>query len=62
MLTRYADAAGLTHSISPHQLRHFPFTWLKIQGIDDALANLSPAASRYRRSEGDAMMTAKATP
>lgn len=37
MLTRYANAAGLTHSISPHQLRHFLFTWLKTQGIDDAL-------------------------
>jgi integrase/recombinase XerD len=23
--------------ISPHGLRHFPFTWLKTQGIDDAL-------------------------
>lgn len=37
MLTRYADTAGLTHPISPHQLRHFLFTWLKTQGIDDAL-------------------------
>ena len=37
MLSRYAAAAGLTHPISPHQLRHFLFTWLKTQGIDDAL-------------------------
>lgn len=29
---------GITASISPHTLRHFLFTWLKIQGIADALA------------------------
>jgi integrase/recombinase XerD len=29
--------AGITASISPHTLRHFLFTWLKTQGIDDAL-------------------------
>ena len=27
----------LEHNVSPHQLRHFLFTWLKTQGIDDAL-------------------------
>ena len=37
MLTRYASAAGIAHPISPHRLRHFLFTWLKTQGIDDAL-------------------------
>ena len=37
MLERYATAAGLARTISPHQLRHFLFTWLKTQGIDDAL-------------------------
>jgi integrase/recombinase XerD len=37
MLERYAKAAGLEHNISPHQLRHFLLTWLKKQGIDDAL-------------------------
>jgi integrase/recombinase XerD len=37
MLERYATAAGMTRNISPHQLRHFLFTWLKKQGIDDAL-------------------------
>jgi integrase/recombinase XerD len=37
MLERYADAAGLERNVSPHQLRHFLFTWLKKQGIDDAL-------------------------
>jgi integrase/recombinase XerD len=37
LLARYSQAAGLTRSISPHQLRHFLLTWLKKQGIDDAL-------------------------
>ncbi len=37
MLARYAARAGLTHNMPPHRLRHFLFTWLKEQGIDDAL-------------------------
>jgi integrase/recombinase XerD len=37
ILARYTQAAGITASISPHILRHFLFTWLKTQGIDDAL-------------------------
>jgi integrase/recombinase XerD len=37
LLERYARAAGLGHPISPHRLRHFLLTWLKKQGIDDAL-------------------------
>lgn len=37
ILERYAAAAGIEKSISPHKLRHFLFTWLKKQGIDDAL-------------------------
>jgi integrase/recombinase XerD len=37
ILAKYAQMAGLDHSISPHQLRHFLLTWLKKQGIDDAL-------------------------
>jgi len=37
LLARYAQQAGLTRPISPHRLRHFLFTWLKQQGIDDAL-------------------------
>lgn len=37
MLERYAQAAGLERNVSPHQLRHYLFTWLKKQGIDDAL-------------------------
>jgi integrase/recombinase XerD len=37
ILAKYADAAALAHPIAPHQLRHFLLTWLKKQGIDDAL-------------------------
>ena len=37
ILVKYAEAAGLSKPISPHQLRHFLLTWLKKQGIDDAL-------------------------
>ncbi|MGH9022727.1 MAG: tyrosine-type recombinase/integrase [Acidimicrobiia bacterium] len=37
LLARYANAAGLDHNMPPHRLRHFLFTWLKTQGIDDAL-------------------------
>jgi integrase/recombinase XerD len=37
MLEKYSELAGLSHTISPHQLRHFLFTWLKKKGIDDAL-------------------------
>jgi len=37
LLARYAAAAGLARPISPHKLRHFLLTWLKKQGIDDAL-------------------------
>ena len=27
----------MSHTVSPHKLRHFLFTWLKSQGVDDAL-------------------------
>jgi integrase/recombinase XerD len=37
MLQRYAQAAGIPRSMSPHKWRHFLFTWLKKEGIDDAL-------------------------
>jgi len=37
ILAKYSGEAGLTHNISPHKLRHFLLTWLKKQGIDDAL-------------------------
>lgn len=37
ILARYAAQAGITRSMSPHKWRHFLFTWLKKEGIDDAL-------------------------
>lgn len=37
MLARYAAQAGITRSMFPHKWRHFLFTWLKKEGIDDAL-------------------------
>lgn len=37
ILARYSAAAGLPQPLAPHQLRHFLLTWLKKQGIDDAL-------------------------
>ncbi|MEO6892832.1 MAG: tyrosine-type recombinase/integrase [Ktedonobacteraceae bacterium] len=37
MLARYATQASITRSMSPHKWRHFLFTWLKKEGIDDAL-------------------------
>jgi integrase/recombinase XerD len=37
ILTRYTHEAGIKSSVSPHKLRHFLLTWLKKQGIDDAL-------------------------
>ena len=36
ILAQYTQKSGIEHSISPHKLRHFLFTWLKKQGIDDA--------------------------
>jgi integrase/recombinase XerD len=37
MLERYSQKAGLSRPLAPHQLRHFLLTWLKKQGVDDAL-------------------------
>jgi integrase/recombinase XerD len=37
ILAKYTEAAGIEHSISPHKLRHFLFTWMKKKGVDDAL-------------------------
>jgi integrase/recombinase XerD len=37
ILAKYSEEAGLSQSLSPHKLRHFLLTWLKKQGIDDAL-------------------------
>lgn len=37
ILEKYSKISGTPKNISPHKLRHFLFTWLKKQGIDDAL-------------------------
>jgi len=37
ILMNYTKQAGIEHSISPHKLRHFLFTWMKKKGVDDAL-------------------------
>ena len=37
ILAKYSEAAELPKNMSPHKLRHFLLTWLKKQGIDDAL-------------------------
>jgi integrase/recombinase XerD len=37
ILAHYTEVAKMPQSVSPHKLRHFLFTWLKKQGIDDAL-------------------------
>ena len=37
ILAQYTKEAGIVESISPHKLRHFLFTWLKKQGVEDAL-------------------------
>ncbi|MFG1966670.1 hypothetical protein [Nonomuraea sp. NPDC049028] len=54
MLTRPAQSAGLTHTMPPHRLGHFLFTWLKTQGIDALIQPYSGHDSRtsldiYRR-------------
>ena len=36
ILEKYTKASGISDPISPHKLRHFLFTWMKKQGIDDA--------------------------
>ncbi|WML26684.1 tyrosine-type recombinase/integrase [Neobacillus sp. OS1-33] len=37
ILAKYSEEAELAQNLSPHKLRHFLLTWLKKQGIDDAL-------------------------
>lgn len=37
ILEKYSKKAELKQQLSPHKLRHFLFTWLKKQGLDDAL-------------------------
>lgn len=47
ILARYTKEAGIERSISPHRLRHFLFTWLKKQNIDDAL--IQPYSGHEKR-------------
>ena len=37
ILKDYTELAKMDHTITPHKLRHFLLTWMKKQGIDDAL-------------------------
>lgn len=37
ILLHYTKLSGMKHTITPHKLRHFLFTWMKRRGIDDAL-------------------------
>lgn len=37
ILAKYSEKAQMPQNLSPHKLRHFLLTWLKKQGIDDAL-------------------------
>lgn len=37
IMQKFTSEAGIEHSISPHKLRHFLFTWMKKRGVDDAL-------------------------
>ena len=47
ILAKYTKEAGIEHSISPHKLRHFLFTWMKKKGVDDAL--IQPYSGHYSR-------------
>jgi len=37
IMAKYTEKAELKQQLSPDKLRHFLFTWLKKQGVDDAL-------------------------
>jgi len=37
ILKQYTEMAGIKQSVSPHKLRHYLFTWLKKQGVADAM-------------------------
>lgn len=51
MLARYAAQADLARPISPHRLRHFLFTWLETQGLDDALIQPSSGHASHQSLE-----------
>jgi integrase/recombinase XerD len=38
-MQKYTTEAGIEHSLSPHKLRHFLFTWMK-KRVDGALIQL----------------------
>jgi integrase/recombinase XerD len=47
--SRPCTTVRVAHSVSPHRLRPFLLSWLKAQGIDDAL--IQPySGHEYRRS------------
>jgi integrase/recombinase XerD len=48
IMQKYTKEAGIEHSISPHKLRHFLFTWMKRRGVDDAL--IQPYSGHENRS------------
>ena len=48
IMAQYSKEAGMAHSVSPHKLRHFLFTWLKKQGIEDAF--IQPYSGNENRS------------
>jgi integrase/recombinase XerD len=58
ILTRYREKAGIAESISPHKLRHFLFTWLKVGRVaSDATFSkigerLLPATSPFGVDQG----------
>lgn len=37
ILANYTALANMKHTVTPHKLRHFLFTWMKKQNIDDTL-------------------------
>ena len=37
ILYKYSTKSGISQPLFPHALKHFLFTWLKKQGIDDVL-------------------------
>lgn len=37
ILLQYTQLAKMKHTVTPHKLRHFLLTWMKKQGVDDAL-------------------------
>ncbi len=42
ILMTYTKPTNMNHTITPHKLRHFLFTWMKKQGIDGALIQYWP--------------------